>query len=295
MTRIQKLALYPTGQFLRLCRVVYCWLFAILLCCTVEPLVSTIHDATHKPAIDKADAAAIVVIAAYTAIFGIAWWTVFQRRRTSRWWGIAASFVIAVPDFPYLLVGGWRIFWESHRSLLPFMPFGVLGIIAFSVPYSQEKLPQLSDTPETARQLGLLHQPAMQLALKIGRNLYGWVFFAYTCYSGYGLAIDVLISVVKHSAILLTLAVGIPYSAVFGIAWWTIFRGKPAAQRWAIAANCVLILPHLVLLSAADWRVLWWFRHSALYSFVAFFGLLGILLFSLPSSDLRAEPQIAVS
>lgn len=174
------------------------------------------------------------------------------------------------------------------------MPFGVLGIIAFSVPNSQEKLPQLSDTPETALQPGLLHQPAMQLALKIGRNLYGWVFFAYTCYSGHGLAIDVLISVVKHSAILLTLAVGIPYSAVFGIAWWMILRNKPTAQQWAIAANCIWVVPHFAFLPLGNWHAFWWFRGVEIVPYLPF-ALLGILLFSLPTSVRRAETQVAVS
>jgi hypothetical protein len=131
------------------------------------------------------------------------------------------------------------------------------------------------------------------LALDIGRSIYGWAFLANACFSIYGLGIDILRSIVKHSAILTDLAVGAPYAAVFGIAWWMIFRGKSASKQWAIAANCLLVLPHLVFLPLGNWRAVWWFKNE-LFPLMPF-GILGILLFSLPYLRWRKQTQVKVS
>lgn len=293
VTGIQRFILFPFGQFLRLCRAVYCWVFSLLAFSSIGALASTIRELLYKHAIDKGDLARVATLSFYTVIFVIAWWTTFRRKRTSKLWGIAASCLMAAPFLPFLAIGAWQVFWDEQHGWLPFMPFGILGIIAFGVPYHREKLTPQKDETQNSGEPPAHHRSVAQLALDIGRSIYGWAFLANACFSIYGLGIDILRSIVKHSAILTDLAVGAPYAAVFGIAWWMIFRGKSASKQWAIAANCLLVLPHLVFLPLGNWRAVWWFKNE-LFPLMPF-GILGILLFSLPYLRWRKQTQVKVS
>lgn len=82
------------------------------------------------------------------------------------------------------------------------------------------------------------------------------------------------------------------YSIVCGIAWWMIFRDKPALKRWAIAANLTFIFSYLPALVTGSWRDVlkaeraWW-------PFILF-GIFGIIIFSIPYHEWRHKSQIAM-
>jgi hypothetical protein len=82
------------------------------------------------------------------------------------------------------------------------------------------------------------------------------------------------------------------YSIVFGIAWWMIFRGKPALKQWAIAANLIIIFTYVPALISWNWRgvlkdeLQWW---PAIL-----LGIFGIIIFSIPYHGRRHKSQIPV-
>jgi len=272
---------------------VYCWFFGVLACCAVGALASTIRELARKDTIDKGNIANIAVLSFYAVIFFIAWWTSFRHRRSSKVWGIAASCLMAAPFLPFLAVGAWQVFWHEQHSWLLFMPFGILGIIAFSVPHHRDKLHPQKD--ETLIDEPAVHQrSAAHLAVDIGRRIYGWAFFANACFSVYWLGMEGLRAIVKHSGILSDLAVGVPYAAVFCVAWWMIFRGSTASNQWAIAANCLVVVPHLAFVPLGNWGAVWWLRNYEPFPYTPF-AILGILLFSLPYFRSREQMQAVVS
>lgn len=291
---IQRFILSPFGQFLRLCRAVYCWIFGLLAFSSIGALASTIRELMQKHAIEKGDIAAVAALSFYTIIFVVAWWTTFRHKRSSKVWGIAASCLMAAPFLPFLAIGAWQVFWDEQHGWLRFMPFGILGIIAFSVPHHREKLTPQKDETLIDGEPAAHHWSVAHLALDIGRSIYGWAFFANACFSVYWLGIEGLRAIVQHSGIPSDLAFGTPYAAVFCIAWWMIFRGKSASKQWAIAANCLLVVPHLVFLPLGNWRAVWWLKNYEPFPYMPF-GILGILLFSLPYLRWRKETQVVVS
>lgn len=292
MTRVWKTVLLALTQFLHLCRAVYCWVFGFLFCCAVGPLISTIRESTHDHAIDKGDIAAIAMLASYVVIFITAWWTVFRHTRSSKQWAIAASFVMATPEFPLLLVGGWQVFWESQRGWLPFMPFGVLGIIAFSVPSRQTPPDSSTGKQETNTDIEFLQWRTLQRALKIGRMLYCWAFFIAAIWGIGSFGLNVLRASLKHSAVFSDLAQDAIFAVVFGIAWWMILRNRPAAKQWAITINCLAVIPHLLYIPVGNWRAVWYLNYEPFPCLP--FALLGIVIFSLPFTP-RHDNQQAVT
>ena len=87
------------------------------------------------------------------------------------------------------------------------------------------------------------------------------------------------------------------YAAVFGIAWWTILRGKPTSKRWAIAANLFLIFFYLPVEFLAlifwGWRGLWDWREGLRdelewWPFILI-GIFGIIIFSIPYHGWRRD------
>jgi hypothetical protein len=280
VTGIQRRILFSLSQFLRLCRAVYCWIFAFLAFSSIGALASTIRELMQEHSIEKGNIASVALPSFYTVIFVIAW-TIFRHKRSSKVWGIAASCLMAAPFLPFLAIGAWQVFWDDQKGWLPFMPFGMLGIVAFSVPHHREKLTPQKDEMLIDGEPTSHHRSVAHLALDIGRSIYGWAFFANACFSVYWLGIEGLRAIVKHSGIPSDFAFGAPYAAVFGLASWMIFRGKSASNKWAIAANCLVVVPHLVFLPFGYWRAVWWFKGAEPFPYMPF-GILGILLFSLP-------------
>ena len=280
------------GRFLRLCRAVYCWLFGVLACCAGGALASAVRALVGKDAIDRGSIASLAVPSFYTVVFFIAWWTIFRRKRSSRVLGIVASCLMAAPFLPFLAIGAWQVFLHEQRSWFPFMLFGVLGIVAFSIPHHREEFTEHKDQKLIEGEPP--NRSVAQLAFDIGRNIYGWAFFANACVSVYWLGIEGLKAVVKHSGMPSDLVVGALYAAVFGVAWWMIFRGKAASNQWAIGANCLVVVPHLVFVPLGNWGAVWWFKNYEPFPYMPF-GILGILLFSLPYLRWRKQTEAVVS
>lgn len=70
------------------------------------------------------------VIPFQTAVFGLAWWTVFREKRAARAWGIAASMVFILWTL-LPLVSPPHFFQKGDLSLLG---VGLVGLIAFAWP-----------------------------------------------------------------------------------------------------------------------------------------------------------------
>jgi peptidase M50-like protein len=69
-----------------------------------------------------------LMMIAFAAVFGLAWWTEFKGKPSARGWGIAASLInIQVSLFPIIFPphSVWNIF-------LPILGLGVAGLLAFS-------------------------------------------------------------------------------------------------------------------------------------------------------------------
>jgi len=65
-----------------------------------------------------------------TAVFGLAWWTVFREKRSARAWGIAASMVFILwVLLPFAIQP--HFFWTGDLVLLG---VGTIGLIVFAWP-----------------------------------------------------------------------------------------------------------------------------------------------------------------
>jgi hypothetical protein len=128
--------------------------------------------------------------------------------------------------------------------------------------------------------------------LAICRNAYCWVFFALSISMTYVVCNDLRslarTHLVDRGDIVSNITLSI-YSIVLGIAWWMIFRGKPALKQWAIAANTILILNYVPALIFGNWRGVlkaeldWWP--------IIFMGIFGIIIFSIPYHGWRRIAQ----
>ncbi|HVC48319.1 MAG TPA: hypothetical protein VND90_13835 [Terracidiphilus sp.] len=131
------------------------------------------------------------------------------------------------------------------------------------------------------------------LALAICRQVYCWTFligsyfgFRYVYRSIRGLMQSPLVDT-GHIVSITSNAI---YSVVWVIAWWMILRKKPAAKRWAIAANLILIFTYLPVLMFGNWRGFlkleldWW-------QFILI-GIFGIIIFSVPYHGWRLREPL---
>jgi Peptidase family M50 len=72
-----------------------------------------------------------VVFTGLAAVFGMAWWTGFKRKRAAKGWGIAASVInVLVSVIPAMFVSR---FPSGEFGIL--LAIGVAGLVAFSLPY----------------------------------------------------------------------------------------------------------------------------------------------------------------
>jgi peptidase M50-like protein len=97
------------------------------------------------------------------------------------------------------------------------------------------------------------------------RKYLGWVF-AFTSL----VCLQIVISSILHTThrqstdlalrgLLVETAFLTALAVVFGVAWWTVWKGKPSARGWGIAASLTNILVSLpwVFISRDAWRDLW--------------------------------------
>ena len=132
-----------------------------------------------------------------------------------------------------------------------------------------------------------------RVLLGICRTMYCWMFFILPPYMIHAVYTNVLRMERTHSVekgdIVSNIAIA-SYAVVLGIAWWKIFRSKPASERWAIAANVTLIFIYLPGLLSGNWRGVldaeleWWP--------VILVGIFGIIIFSIPYHGWRSKSQV---
>jgi hypothetical protein len=134
------------------------------------------------------------------------------------------------------------------------------------------------------------------LPLAFCRAAYCWILFVISLAGIYVVCTNTLSLVRTHSAakgdIFGNTIIGI-YSIVWGIAWWMIFRGKPAAHKWAIAANMVIIFNYLPALPFEGWRN--FLRDEMAWRYFALFGVFGIIIFSIPYHGWRHKSRITAT
>jgi len=120
------------------------------------------------------------------------------------------------------------------------------------------------------------------LLLALCRTVYCWLFLFISCIGIYVSCTNILGAVRSHARWNVDYGYTIIalYSIVWGIAWWMIFRGKPALKRWAIAANLTFVFTYLPALATGTWRDVlkaeldWWP--------IILVGIFGIIIFSIP-------------
>ncbi|HEU5352039.1 MAG TPA: hypothetical protein VFU55_10620 [Terracidiphilus sp.] len=81
------------------------------------------------------------------------------------------------------------------------------------------------------------------------------------------------------------------YSIVWLMAWWMFVRKKPAAGRWAIAANLILMFPYLPGIFGGNWRGVLKLEIDWL-PFILI-GIFGVIIFSIPYHGWRGKPDVA--
>jgi len=79
----------------------------------------------------------------------------------------------------------------------------------------------------------------------------------------------------RHYTLLLFLLVPTLFTilaVIFGVAWWTVWKGKPSARGWGIAASLINILVSLpwVFISRSAWRHIWVLLAVGVAGLVAF-------------------------
>ena len=133
------------------------------------------------------------------------------------------------------------------------------------------------------------------LLLAMCRTAYCWIFFFISCIGIYEACMSILSAVRSHARWNISYGYTIVaiYSIIWGVAWWMIFRDKLASKRWTIAANLTLIFTYLPALATGSWRdvlkaeLAWW-------PFILF-GIIGIIVFSIPYHGWRQKSQVQVS
>jgi ABC-type phosphate transport system permease subunit len=79
------------------------------------------------------------------------------------------------------------------------------------------------------------------------------------------------------------------YSIVWGMAWWKIFRNKPALKQWAFAANLIIVF---IFLPAVFWNWRAVLKQELQWWPSILFGVVGIIVFSFPYHGWRHTSQI---
>ena len=121
------------------------------------------------------------------------------------------------------------------------------------------------------------------LLLAASRALYCWMFLILSLFGVE--SIYHMRSRLRAPALLL-----VAYYVVFGIAWWMIFRRKPALKKWAIAANSILIFFWWPPLLDWNWRL--FLENERRWWPVILIGTFGIIIFSIPYHGWRHRTPV---
>jgi len=228
-----KAARRESQRFLRfVLRWYFGFLFILFLYGTYWNALSTIHrEYVSRPFLSQICEAAVPPVLA--AVFGMAWWTVRQEKDSAKAWAIAACLTnlaisIGVPLRFYYLWGA-SAFWHMEYIFALPTAIGVAGLVVFLPP---DKQPRASATA---------HRNSAG-----GRKPFAGIFGLATVQC-LGAA---LYTIYRNHAVLplhvqLDLALYLALALVFGAAWWTIWREKPSADAWGIAASLIFALMFL--------------------------------------------------
>ena len=131
------------------------------------------------------------------------------------------------------------------------------------------------------------------LLLAACRTLYCWMFFLISLFGFHWVYTRVrdftqthLIEKLEIRAVSLLGACCL----VFGMAWWTILRRRPALRKWAIAANLILICFWWPPLLVGNWRLFW--ENQLGWWPVILIGTFGIVIFSIPYHGWRHKQPV---
>ncbi len=136
----------------------------------------------------------------------------------------------------------------------------------------------------------------MKRLVAICRTIYCWMFLYWSVTATYVAYTNIHFSARTHSinkGVIFSSTVMALYSLILGIAWWEIFRGKPALKQWATAANLVFIFTYLPELAFGNWQAV--LRDELNWWPVMLIGIFGIFIFSIPYHGWRDMPQNPVS
>jgi hypothetical protein len=90
-------------------------------------------------------------------------------------------------------------------------------------------------------------------------------FFALSSVLTLSIALPIILRMIARHHALLTLSLLVPgvlsvQAAIYGMAWWTVWKRKPSARAWAIAASLTTILLSLLIIwsNLHHSRPIWW-------------------------------------
>ena len=112
------------------------WVFAVTSLICVQVLFTHAMDMVDQLAADQPLRFRLLLLLvpsmmiAFAAIFGMAWWTTFKEKRSSRWWGIAASLSVIQASLLPLTFPPHSM--SSGLSLV--LALGILGLVAYAKP-----------------------------------------------------------------------------------------------------------------------------------------------------------------
>jgi hypothetical protein len=87
-------------------------------------------------------AAYYILIASIGPIFGMAWWTVWRRKPSGRFWAISTGALLPLTLTP-VLYRGWAVLWQSELAFSDLTVIGLLAVIPFLQPYKLAEEPKV--------------------------------------------------------------------------------------------------------------------------------------------------------
>lgn len=112
------------------------WVFAVTSLICVQVLFTHAWDTVGQLAADQPLRFRLLLLLvpsmmiAFAVVFAMAWWTTFKEKRSSRWWGIAASLIVIQASLLPVLFPPHSI--SNSFSLVSVL--GIVGVIAFAKP-----------------------------------------------------------------------------------------------------------------------------------------------------------------
>ena len=219
--------------FERFLRFVLRWYFAILFFVCLTGTFEAVRDAIlgeHNSRSLLSQVLHVSIPLALAAIFGMASLTIWLERDSAKAFVIAACLAnlavsISVPLLIYYRWGAGA-FWQWECVFGLPTAIGVAGLVFFSPPDKQQRASTKAHKNWAG---GRIHFAGLFALTSLG-------CLGYSAYEIYR----------YHAAMPIRMQLGLLfYSAlaiIFGAAWWSIWREKPSADSWGIAASFIYAL-----------------------------------------------------